>query len=178
MSVSTGVFMEKTLHLRLRGSKLAYYLKKRYPELYQRVREVKERYGVTWDTAASIVFGVLPEPCTSSTSTSSSVDVVVKSVEDLKAAVDDLRSSIQNIQIAISLLEWSILPRFIVDKFRCVYIDDDGFCTLRDFSLPVPGLKLKEVETPSGKRYRIDVYMHKLICAFCPFYKPRGESRW
>lgn len=161
-------------HLRLRGSKLAYYLKKRYPELYQRVREVKERYGVTWDTAAAIAFGVLPEPST----TSGGVNAIAKSVEDLKAAVNELRTSLQDLQTAIKLLEWSIAPRFIVDRFRCAYIDDDGYCTSRDLPAPVPGLRLKEVETPSGKRYRINVYEHKLICSFCPFYKPRGESRW
>ena len=171
--------MEDVLRrLRLRGSKLAYYLKKRYPELYQRVREVKERYGVTWNAAAAIVFGGLSEPNASTTNTSSSVDAVAKSVEELKVAVNQLRSSLQDLQSAVKLLEWSILPRFTVDRFRCVYIDADGYCTLRDLSSPVPGLKLKEVETPSGKRYRINVYEHKLICAFCPFYKPRGESRW
>jgi hypothetical protein len=38
-------------YLSLRGSKLAYYLKKRCPELYQRAREIRERYEVTWDKA-------------------------------------------------------------------------------------------------------------------------------
>jgi len=162
-------------HLRLRGSKLAYYLKKRYPELYQRVREVKERYGVTWDAAVAIASGALPEPGTSTTSTNtSSVDAIAKSVEDLKTAVSELRTSLQDLQVAVKLLEWGILPRFTVDRFRCEYIDSDGYCTSRDLPAPVPGLKIREVETPSGKRYRVNVYEHKLICAFCSLYKPRG----
>jgi hypothetical protein len=177
MYASTGEFMDQVFprRFRLRGSKLAYYLKKRYPEVYQRVREVRDRYGVTWDAAVAIVFGDLPEPCSSTTS-SGVVDAVVRSVEDLKTAVNGLRASFQDLQTAIKLLEWSILPRFTVDRFRCAYIDGDGFCTLRDLLVPVPGLRLKEVDTPGGKRYRINVYEHKLICAFCPFYKPRGAS--
>jgi hypothetical protein len=181
MSASTGGLMDQVLpkRFRLRGSKLAYYLKKRYPEVYQRVREVRDRYGVTWDTAAAIASGVLPEPCSSTTSTSSSTgSAVARSVEELKAAVNELRASLQDLQIAVKLLEWGISPRFTVDKLKCAYIDDDGYCTSRDLPAPVAGLRLKVVETPSGKRYRIDVYMHKLICALCPFYKPRGESLW
>jgi hypothetical protein len=41
----------------LRGPQLAYYLKKRGPELYQKAREVKERYNVTWDEAFAILRG-------------------------------------------------------------------------------------------------------------------------
>jgi hypothetical protein len=78
----------------------------------------------------------------------------------------------------MSLLEWSILPRFTVDRFMCAYIDADGFYTLRNPPSPVSGLRLKDVDTPNGKRYRINVYEHKLICAFCPLYKPRGGPAW
>jgi hypothetical protein len=175
--LSTGGLMDQVLprHLRLRGSKLAYYLKKRYPEVYQRVREVRDRYGVSWDVAVAIALGELPAP---TTSTSTSFEAIAKSVEDLKTAVSELRTSLQDLQTAIKLLEWSILPRFTVDKFRCEYIDSDGYCIARDLPAPVPGLRVREVETPSGKRYRINVYEHKLICAFCSLYKPRGESGW
>jgi hypothetical protein len=34
---------------------LAYYLKKRNPELYRKAREIKERYNVTWDEAFAIL---------------------------------------------------------------------------------------------------------------------------
>jgi predicted nucleotidyltransferase len=115
---------------------------------------------------------------TSTSNSGSSFVVLAKSVENLKAILNELRFSIQSIQVAMSLLEWSILLRFTIDRFRCEHIDSDGFCTLRILPLLVPELKLKEVETPSGKRYRTNVYEHKLICAFCPFYRPRSESRW
>jgi hypothetical protein len=41
----------------LRSTQLAYCLKKRNPELYKRVREVKDRYNVTWDEALAILRG-------------------------------------------------------------------------------------------------------------------------
>jgi hypothetical protein len=48
--------------LPLKGSQLAYYLKKRNPELYQKAREIKERYNVTWDEAFAILRGEKKPP--------------------------------------------------------------------------------------------------------------------
>jgi hypothetical protein len=49
-------------HLRLRGSKLAYHLRKCYPEAYRVVRKVRDRYGVSWDTAVAVASGSLQPP--------------------------------------------------------------------------------------------------------------------
>jgi hypothetical protein len=63
----------------LKGPQLAYYLKKRDPELYEKAKTIKETYGLTWDTAIKIARGELPEPLK----------------RDLASELDDLRDEIQ-----------------------------------------------------------------------------------
>jgi hypothetical protein len=46
----------------LKGSQLAYHLKKRNPKLYQRAKEVKKRYNITWNKAFTILRGEKKPP--------------------------------------------------------------------------------------------------------------------
>jgi hypothetical protein len=151
ISTSTGEDMQQ---LSLRGSKLAYYLKKRCPELYQRAREIRERYGVTWDKAIAIARGELPEP-----QQSASIDAMVRDVEELKKDVAFIKSKLEDIE----------------KKLKCIYIDSEGYCTARALPKTAEGLELKEVDTPNGKKYLVNVEKHRLICAICTLYKPRGD---
>jgi hypothetical protein len=72
--------------LPLRGPQLAYYLKKRNPELYQKAREIKERYNVTWDEAFAILRGEKkpPQVATTGSETQVILNDVVKRVVKLQ----------------------------------------------------------------------------------------------
>jgi hypothetical protein len=83
----------------LRGPQLAYYLKKRNPELYRKAREIKERYNVTWDEAFAILRGE-KKPPTQAIATGSELQTtfceIVKRVESLEKRVSELEKLYTN----------------------------------------------------------------------------------
>jgi len=152
----------------LRGPQLAYYLKKRNPELYRKAKEIKERYNVTWDEAFAILRGEKKPPQVAVTGSETHVTLndVVKRVESIEKRVSEISE-------VIYFLEWNLDKRFQFDDYRCVYIDDDGYCRVFYLVKPLKGFRLREVVEGDEKRYYINVKEHKWVCALCPRYVPK-----
>jgi hypothetical protein len=167
----------------LRGPQLAYYLKKHNPELYQRVREVKERYDVTWDEAFAILRGE-KNPPTQAAATGSEVqstpDEVVRRVKALENVVSGLRSSYTNLltnnlrlNSIASMLNMSLDRRFKFEEYHCIHMDSEGCCKWFYWRAPLKDYEMEEVVEGGEKRYYINVKVHRWVCALCPRYTPK-----
>jgi len=167
----------------LRGPQLAYYMKKRNPELYRKARELKERYGATWDEAFAILRGEKPLP-TQATATGSEVqstlDEVVRRVEALENVVSGLRSSYTNLltnnlrlNSIANMLSMGLDRRFKFKEYYCVFMDGEGYCKCFYWTAPLKDCKMREVVEDGEKRYYINVKVHRWVCALCPNYIPK-----
>jgi len=76
----------------LRGAQLAFYLKKRNPELYEKAKKIKEDYNLTWDAAIAIAKGEAPPPAPSK------VEEIVKALEELRTKVESVENSFKNLE--------------------------------------------------------------------------------
>lgn len=87
----------------MRGPQLAYYLKKRNPELYRKAKEIKERYNVTWDEAFAILRGEKkpPQAAVTGSETHVTLNDVVKRVESIEKRVSEISE-------VIYFLEWNL----------------------------------------------------------------------
>jgi chaperonin cofactor prefoldin len=153
----------------LRGPQLAYYLKKRNPELYQKAKEIKEKYSVTWDEAFAILKSEKPLPAQAAVIGSeirSTINDVVKRVEALEKRIKELDE-------VIYFLEWSLSRRFRFEEYRCMYMDGDGYCTTFYLMEPMKGFRLREVVEKGKRVYYLSVEMHRYVCALCPRYTPK-----
>jgi hypothetical protein len=153
----------------LKGSQLAYYLKKRNPELYQKAKEIKERYNVTWDEAFAILRGEKKPPTQTSAIGSeiqSAISEVVERVESLEKRVVELG----NLYTIINMLVIGLNRRFNFEKYRCIYMDSEGFCRGFYWTTPLKGYKMREVVEGVEKRYYINVGEHRWVCALCSAY--------
>jgi len=160
----------------LKGPQLAYYLKKRNPELYQKAREVKERYNVTWDEAFAILRGEKPLPTQhtiTGSETQATLNDVVKRVESLEKRVSEL----EKLYTIANMLSIGLNSRFNFEKYQCIYMDSQGFCKAFYWTAPLKGYKMREVFEEGEKRYYINVREHKWICALCPKYTPKHFAK-
>jgi hypothetical protein len=90
----------------LRGPQLAYYVKKRNPELYRKAREVKDRYNVTWDEAFAILRGEKKPPTQATVAGSEirfAINDVVKRVDALEKRVDDFNKVVKSIDVGLKM---------------------------------------------------------------------------
>jgi hypothetical protein len=137
----------------LRGPQLAYYLKKKDPQLYEKAKTIKEKYDLTWDKAIKIARGELPEPIKSD---------LASELENLKAEIQKLKEALNWIQIGL---------KFKVES--CRYVDSDGYCKYYNWLNRGEGWKVKEEDIGGRIVYRVNVYEHKFLCLGCPKYKPK-----
>jgi len=164
----------------LRGPQLAYYMKKRNPGLYQKARELKERYGVTWDEAFAILRGEKPLPTQASSTGSgvqSTLDEVIRRVEALEKRVSelgkfytDLMATNTRLNSVVNMLSVGLDRRFRFKEYYCVSMDDEGYCKAFYWRSPLKGYKMKEVVEGGERRYYVNVKEHKWVCALCPRY--------
>lgn len=99
-------------------------------------------------------------------------------VAQLEQRLNELNERFKKVHEALEFMEIGLSRRFIFGEWRCAYIDDRGYCK---FVAPIT--KPLEAES-SGVRlvqdingaigYRVNVEIHKFVCAACPFYRPRG----
>jgi hypothetical protein len=153
----------------LRGPQLAYYLKKRNPELYQKAKEIKERYNVTWDEAFAILRGekLLPTQLTAAGSeTQAILDDVVKRVESLEKKVNGFGKIVELINIGLS-------ARLKFSEYNCIYMDSKGYCKWFYWTSPLEGFDMIEVVEKGVKRYYLNVKKHPWFCLSCPKYTPK-----
>jgi Mg2+ and Co2+ transporter CorA len=168
----------------LRGPQLAYYLKKRNPELYQRAKEVKEKYNVTWNEAFAILRGEKRPPAQAVAIDSDiqlTINSVVKRVESLEKRVSELEKLYTNLiatstklNTIVDMLSIGLNVRFYFEKYRCIYMDDDGYCKAFYWTAPLKDYKMREVFEEGEKRYYINVKEHMWICALCPKYTSKN----
>jgi phage-related protein len=167
----------------LRGPQLAYYMKKRDPELYRKAKELKEMYGVTWDEAFAILRGE-KKPPTATITTGSELQVtvndVVKRVEALERRVSelgklytDLVATSTKLNSAVNMLSAGLDRRFRFKEYYCVFIDDEGYCKAFYWTTPLKDYKMKEVVESGKKGYYVNVKIHRWFCALCPRYAPK-----
>jgi hypothetical protein len=151
----------------LRGPQLAYYLKKRNPELYRKVKEVKDRYNVTWDEAFAILKGE-KKPPTQVVATGSEIQIsdVVKRVESLEKRVGEFGKVFELIDIGLK-------TRLRYNKYDCVYMDSKGYCKMFYWTSPLEGLEMIEVVEGGEKRYYLNVKKSSWFCLPCPRYRPK-----
>lgn len=153
----------------MRGPQLAYYLKKRNPELYQRAREVKERYNVTWDEAFAILRGEKKPPTEAviTYEVQSTVNGIVKRVEALEERINDLVETFRLINISLKTrLKYS-------KDYGCIYMDSEGYCKWFYWTSPLEGFDMIEVVEKGVKRYYLNVKKRPWFCLPCPKYTPK-----
>jgi len=183
----------------LRGPQLAYYLKKRNPELYQRAREIKERYGVSWNIAIAIAKGEAPPPPLK-------VEDLGRKVEEITSSIHELREKISRVESALALLEelkstaqfsipleefkklleelstrisrieseLALLELSSRDKaFTCRWIDESGYCTKWALREVLPGWRVREEIIRGVKVYRLNVREQPTLCSGCLSYMPK-----
>jgi len=98
-------------------------------------------------------------------------------VTQLENGYSGLRREFEEVKRFIKLFEIGLDRRFIFEKYKCKFMDNEGYCTafiLLEFLPYVSGVKpaLRE-----GKvNYYINVESNKPICASCPLYEPRGAQ--
>ena len=167
----------------LRGSKLAYYLKKRDPELYERARDVKERYNLPWDEAIAIARGERPPPG----DLESRVKLLEDEVRRLREELDRHEEiQAERFESPMVFMLLALHEHRFKDDMRCVYLDDEGYCTqLLHTSKPIFEDGVKEVYVDGRKYYIVQVcnpeegyFPDELtgwLCAFCPNYRPRAR---
>ena len=184
----------------LRGPQLAYYLKKRNPELYQKAREVKEKYGVTWNIAIAIAKGEAPPLPPLKT------EDLSKRVEEITSAISELREKVSRVESTLTLLEelksvaqslriyeelksvleelskrisrieseLTLLELSSRDKAAtCRWIDESGYCTKWALREVLPGWRIREETIRGVKIYRINVKEHPILCLGCLSYISR-----
>ena len=151
--------------------------------LYQKARELKERYWVTWDDVLAILRGA-KRPPTQVVDTGSGVqstldDVVgrVKSLEkkvgELEKHYTDLTATNTRLNSVVNMLGIGLDRRFSFRENRCVCIDGDGFRKAFYWRGPLKGYKMKKVVEGSEERYYINVKEYKWVCDPCPRYIPK-----
>jgi len=152
----------------LKGPQLAYYLKKRNPELYQKAREIKERYGVTWDEAFAILRGEKkpPQVATTGSETQVILNDVVKKVESLEKGVSEFGKVFELIDIGLG-------TRLRFSEYNCIYMDSKGYCKWFYWSTPLKDFEVLEVVEKGVKRYHLNVKKHPWFCLPCPRYTPK-----
>jgi hypothetical protein len=159
----------------LRGPQLAYYIKKRDPELYKKAKEVKDRYNVTWDEAFAIVRGeeVPPTQSAAGGGVQSALDDVVRRVEALEGRVDELVKLYTDLITTVNILSIGLSRRFKFEDYYCVSMDSEGYCRAFYWRVPLKGYKVEEVVEGGERRYYVNVKEHKWVCALCPAYTPK-----
>jgi hypothetical protein len=165
----------------LKGPQLAYYMKRRNPELYRKAKELKERYGVTWDYAFAILRGERePPPQAIATGGEIQVSDVVKRVEALEKRVGELGKHYTNLlansirlSAIVNMLSMGLDRRFNFEEYRCTYMDGEGYCKLFYWAAPLKDYETKEVVESGEKRYYMNVKVHRWVCALCPKYTPK-----
>jgi hypothetical protein len=172
----------------LRGPQLAYYLKKRNPDLYAKAREIKEKYGVSWNIAIAIAKGELPPlpPVKTEDFSHSIRDLserisrvealverlepgVASGVEELKKTIEEAYRRALRIESELALLELSGRER----ANTCRWISEDGYCTKWALRGVLPGWRVKEENIRGVKIYRVSVKEHPLLCLGCLSYMLR-----
>jgi hypothetical protein len=152
--------------LPLRGSQLAYYLKKRNPELYQRAKEIKDRYNVTWDEAFAILRGEKKPPQVATTGGELQINDVVKKVESLEKRVSEFGKVFELIDIGLG-------TRLRFNEYNCIYMDSKGYCKWFYWTSPLEGFDMIEVVEKGVKRYHLNVKKYPWFCLPCPKYTPK-----
>jgi hypothetical protein len=175
----------------LRGPQLAYYLKKRNPDLYAKAKEIKEKYGVSWNIAIAIAKGEsppLPPVKTEDLSRSirdlseriSRVEALVErlepgvalGVEELKKTIEEAYRRALRIESELALLELSSRER----ASTCKWISEDGYCTKWALRGVLPGWRVKEENIRGVKICRVSVKEHPLLCLGCLSYMLRERA--
>jgi len=152
----------------LRGSQLAFYLKKRNPELYEKAKRIKEEYNLTWDVAIAIARGESPLPVPSK------VEEIIKVLEELKARVEFIEEFLKRFEGLEREISESLNRRFREDLgYTCKHMDKDGYCTFWYWYKKEEGLLMKEGVKEGRKVYYVNVWKHRWICALCPTYAPK-----
>jgi hypothetical protein len=146
----------------LKGPQLAYYLKKRNPELYQKAREVKERYNVTWDEAFAILRGEKPLP-TQLTITGG----------ETQATLNDVVKRVESLGKIVELINIGLSARLRFSEYSCIYMDSKGYCKWFYWTSPLEGFDMIEVVEKGVKRYYLNVKKHPWFCLPCPKYTPK-----
>ena len=187
----------------LRGPQLAYYLKKRNPELYQRAREIKEKYGVTWNIAIAIARGETPPlPPLKTEDLSRRVEEIGSVVSELKERVSRVESTLtllEELKSATQLLkffeefkrvledlsrrisrvenELALLELSSRDRaFTCRWIDENGYCTKWALREVLPNWRAREENMRGVRVYRLNVREQPLLCTGCLSYMSRERA--
>lgn len=132
----------------MKGYQIAYILKKRNPQLYERAKTIKENYKLKWDEAIRIAKGEIPEPMT---------------LEDLTKRLEALEEAIKTINEVKSTLH---------DKVEtCKFIDSNGYCRYFNWLNPPPHWDVVEEEIGNRKVYHVNVRKHMFICLGCTHWR-------
>jgi hypothetical protein len=199
------MFVDGERRMPATGAQLAYLLKRRNPELYQKALEVKQRYGSRWDDAIAIAKGLKEPPQTIEDrlsklkSTMEKLHKEVETLAKLKAEVEALNAGFTTSRPRIDKLEKRLetcgLERLSEDVR---YLRTLAFRLLESLDLrfmPQHGTTCihmdgrgyctqwrwsepkTELDLQDGEKYILNVGKYKLICAFCPHYTPRRHQQ-
>jgi hypothetical protein len=140
----------------MKGPQRAYYLKRRDFKLYSRAREVKDRYGLTWDAAIAVARGEIPPP------PPSRLEDLLRELEEVEARLGELERQAAFMRAAAERRLRS-----------CRWVDDEGYCRAWLCRERVEGLEMRMHELEGLYALRIESY--PILCATCPLY---GPKRW
>jgi chromosome segregation ATPase len=124
-----------------------------------------------------------------------------KDIEELKKEVGELKNKITNIDNELRAFDANVDFRLKIrdqrldnltknmdliltsakrrvrdDKYKCKYIDKDGYCTYWYWNNKIDGWNMMQYIENCKTVYRINVKEHPLICTACPTYEPRSAD--
>jgi len=149
--------------------------------LVNRVEQLEKECNVTQKRLSSLIttVGQLSNSVSQLSNSITQLErALMNRVTQLKQRFNELNERFKKVREALEFMEIGLSRRFVFREWRCAYIDDRGYCK---FVAPIT--KPLEAES-SGVRlvqdingaigYRVNVEIHKFVCAACPFYRPRG----
>lgn len=170
----------------VKGPQLAYYLKRRNPELYERAKKLKETYDITWKTAIEIATGKKPpidevklnniegrikkieEKLNEYSSIMSELDKFLNSMKEFKDSWGRIEDWMRSLLRMKKILQIGLMLKF--GGRECEYMDGEGYCTRLTSPERIEGLSMRNV----GGRWFLNVREENmLLCAFCPQYKQK-----
>jgi transposase len=107
----------------------------------------------------------------------SNVQVIVQGltehVKAIESSVLDLSKRVERLELFRELIEYAAKIR-VEGPTRCKYIDEYGYCEKILLPQCLPGYKCMEVILGDGRKmYRLRVVDNPILCAVCPYYKPK-----
>ena len=114
----------------------------------------------------------------------------VERLEECTSKIEEAEANLKRIGMEISRLKGELNEMAMLKPFaywldvclksltsnhyhycRCAYEDEYGYRTV-GWSVPLQGLKMKEVVEGGRKVYHVNVKDHRWMCVTCPLYRP------